>query len=96
MTPDELSGALSAALASAVAFTVGALLPLIAVVLAPAGMRVPVTFVAVVVALALTGSISARFGRAGRGPAVLLLILGGAAAMAITFGIGHLLGATVV
>ncbi|MBX9244250.1 VIT family protein [Actinotalea ferrariae] len=96
LDPDERTNPWHAALASAVAFTVGALLPLIAVVLAPPAVRIPVTFAAVVVALALTGTISARLGRARRLRAVVRLILGGALAMGITFGIGALLGATVV
>ena len=96
LNPDERTNPWHAAIASAVAFTVGALLPLLAVVLAPPAVRIPVTFAAVVVALAATGGISARFGRAHRLRAVVRLIIGGALAMGITFGIGALLGATVV
>ncbi|NCT89365.1 VIT family protein [Cellulomonas sp. APG4] len=96
LDPDERTNPWHAALASAVAFTVGALLPLLAVVLAPPTAREPVTFVAVVVALALTGSISARLGKANRLRAVARLVLGGALAMATTWAIGAALGATVV
>ena len=96
LDPDERTNPWHAALASAIAFTVGALLPLLAVILAPENIRIPVTFVAVVVALALTGSISARFGKARHVRAVVRLIVGGALAMAVTFGIGAVLGATVV
>jgi vacuolar iron transporter family protein len=96
LDPDERTNPWHAAVASAIAFTVGALLPLLAVVLAPPAVRVPVTMVAVVVALALTGSLSARLGRAGRLRAVVRLIVGGALAMGITFGIGALLGQTVL
>ena len=96
LDPDERTNPWHAAVASAIAFTVGALLPLLAVVLAPPNTRIVITFVAVVAALTLTGSISARFGRAHRWRAVGRLILGGALAMGITFGIGALLGATVV
>ncbi|MCU1432776.1 MAG: hypothetical protein JWP95_1881 [Actinotalea sp.] len=96
LDPDERTNPWHAALASAVAFTVGAFLPLLAVVLAPAPVRIPVTFVGVVVALAVTGTVSARLGGAHRLRAVVRLILGGALAMGITFGIGALLGATVV
>ena len=96
LDPDERTNPWHAAIASAIAFTVGAMLPLLAVVLAPPSIRIVVTFVAVVAALAMTGSISARFGRAHRWRAVGRLILGGVLAMGITFGIGALLGATVV
>lgn len=96
LDPHERTNPWHAAIASAVAFTVGALLPLLAVVLAPEGVRIPVTFAAVVLALAITGSVSARLGRARRLRAVIRLILGGALAMGVTFAIGALLGATVV
>jgi VIT1/CCC1 family predicted Fe2+/Mn2+ transporter len=96
LDPHERTNPWHAALASAVAFVVGAALPLVAVVLAPAPSRIPVTFVGVVVALALTGSISARLGRARRLRAVVRLIVGGALAMGVTWAIGSLLGATVV
>jgi VIT1/CCC1 family predicted Fe2+/Mn2+ transporter len=96
LNPHERTNPWHAAIASALAFTVGAMLPLLSVVLAPAGARIVVTFVAVVVALAATGSVSAHLGRAGRWRAVGRLIVGGVLAMGITFGIGALLGATVV
>ena len=44
-------------------------------------------------ALALTGTISARLGGANKSRAVLRVVVGGAIAMAVTFGIGQLLGA---
>ena len=96
LDPNVRTNPWHAALASAVAFTIGAMLPLFAMVLAPEAIRILVTFAAVVVALAATGTVSARFGRAHRLRAVGRLILGGALAMGITFGIGAFLGATVV
>ena len=93
LDPDALTNPWHAAFASAVAFTLGALLPLIAIVLAPAGVRVPATFVVVVLALAITGSVSATFGKASRAKAVARIVLGGALAMVVTFGIGAVLGA---
>ncbi|MDO3647983.1 VIT1/CCC1 transporter family protein [Nocardia mangyaensis] len=90
LDPRELTNPWAAAVSSAVAFTCGALLPLLAIVLPPAEWRVPVTVVAVLLALALTGSVSARLGGSGRGRAVLRVVLGGALAMAITYGIGSL------
>ncbi|GEM35238.1 membrane protein [Nocardia neocaledoniensis NBRC 108232] len=90
LDPDELTNPWAAAGSSAIAFTCGALLPLLAIVLPPAQWRVPVTFVAVLVALALTGSLSARLGGSRRGRAVLRVVVGGALAMAITYAIGTL------
>ena len=63
-----------------------------AILLPPAGIRVPVTFVVVLLALALTGALSAYLGGARRAPAVARLVVGGALAMAVTYGIGQLVG----
>jgi VIT1/CCC1 family predicted Fe2+/Mn2+ transporter len=92
---DDLVNPWHAAISSAVAFTLGALLPLLAILLPPPAWRVPVTFVAVLVALAITGSVSARLGGSHRGRAVLRLVFGGALALAVTWAIGSLLGTTI-
>ena len=91
---EDLTNPWHAAIASALAFTVGAALPLLAVVLASPSSRIVVTFAAVLVALVVTGSVSARLGGARRLRAVTRLVVGGALAMAATFGIGALLGAS--
>ena len=93
--PDELTNPWQAAISSAIAFTVGALLPLLTILLLPAAIRVPVTFVAVLIALALTGLLSARLGGADATRATRRVVIGGALAMAITFAIGHLVGGVV-
>jgi VIT1/CCC1 family predicted Fe2+/Mn2+ transporter len=93
--PNALVNPWAAAAASTAAFTLGALLPLLAIVLPPAPLRVPVTISAVLVALVLTGSISARLGGAKRGRAVARVVAGGALAMAITYAIGALVGASI-
>ncbi|MDZ5143730.1 VIT1/CCC1 transporter family protein [Microbacterium testaceum] len=82
----------SAALASAVAFTIGALLPLATILLAPVEIRVPLTFVAVLMALAITGYVAAVLGGARRGRAVLRTVVGGALALAATYAVGALFG----
>jgi VIT1/CCC1 family predicted Fe2+/Mn2+ transporter len=74
------------------AFTLGALLPLVAILLPPAAARIWVTASAVVVALAFTGWGSARLGQAPVRPAVLRNIAGGMVAMLVTYGIGALVG----
>ncbi|WNI25528.1 VIT family protein [Streptomyces sp. ITFR-16] len=91
--PDELANPWHAAGASFLAFTVGALLPLLAIVLPPLSLRVPVTVLSVLAVLAVTGWWSARLGGAEPGPAVLRNMGGGAVAMAVTYAAGHLLGA---
>ncbi|MFJ8866463.1 VIT family protein [Streptomyces sp. NPDC102473] len=91
--PDELTNPWHAAGASFLAFTVGALLPLLAIVLPPPSARLPVTVLSVLAALALTGWRSARLGGAPAGRAVLRNMTGGAVAMAVTYAAGALLGA---
>ena len=94
LDPDALTSPLQAGAASFVAFTVGALLPLFAIALPPAGIRVGVTFATVLLGLALTGSLSAKLGGAPRHPAIVRVMVGGALAMAITYGIGAIVGST--
>lgn len=60
--PDALTSPWHASVASAVAFTPGALLPLVAILLAPASPVVPVTFFVVLLALVITGTVSASLG----------------------------------
>lgn len=91
--PDSLTNPWHAAGASFLAFTVGALLPLLAMVLPPASSRLVVTVLSVLVALALTGWGSARLGSAAVRPAVLRNMGGGAVAMGVTYAAGTLLGA---
>lgn len=93
--PDDLTNPWQAAFSSAAAFITGALLPLLAILLPPPSARIPVTVVAVLVALAITGSVSARLGGAPRGRAVLRNIVGGGLALAITYAIGLLVGTVV-
>lgn len=93
--PDELANPWHAALASAIAFTLGSAVPLIAILVPPDHLRVPVTFVVVLLALALTGAVSAILGGARKGPATFRVVLGGAIAMAVTYGIGQTVGVAV-
>ncbi len=90
--PHNLTSPWHAAFASMAAFTVGALLPLLAIVLPPVSARVPVTVVAVVLALAGTGVVSARLGEADARRATLRMVAGGTLAMAVTYAIGSLVG----
>ena len=55
-------------------------------------LRMPLTFVTVLIALAITGAVSVRLGSAKVGPAVVRLMVGGGFAMAVTYAIGRLLG----
>ena len=80
-----------AALASGIAFTIGGLLPVLAM-LAPAGIRIPLTFLVVLVALPATGAIGARIGGSRMAPAAIRVLVGGALALTATFLIGNALG----
>ena len=93
--PNELTNPWHAATSSAIAFTIGALLPMLAILLPPPAARIPVTFVGVLIALAVTGWISARLGGADPKRATQRVVIGGALAMAITYGIGRLVGGVV-
>jgi VIT1/CCC1 family predicted Fe2+/Mn2+ transporter len=90
--PDELVSPWHAAWASMIAFVLGGLVPLLAILLTARSVAVPVTAVAVVIALAATGSISAHLGGAGKFRAVARTVGGGLAAMTITYAIGLLVG----
>ncbi|MHC6591228.1 VIT1/CCC1 transporter family protein [Arthrobacter sp. C152] len=83
-----------AAFASAIAFTIGAVLPMLAILLPPPEVRVPLTFAAVLVALALTGALGAWIGGGSKTRAAVRVVVGGALALAATFIIGNLLGAS--
>jgi VIT1/CCC1 family predicted Fe2+/Mn2+ transporter len=77
------------------AFSIGALLPLIAILAAPVALRIPITVAAVLFALVITGAVSARLGGAAKHRAVLRNFVGGGLALAVTYLIGHLVGAAI-
>ena len=93
--PHNLTSPTNASLASFLAFTLGALLPLLAIAFPPTSWRVPVTVFGVVLALAGTGLLAARLGSAPVGRSLLRNVMGGLVAMAVTYGIGTLVGHTV-
>lgn len=78
-----------AAFFSLCSFTLGALVPLAAIMLLPEMWKTSGTFVSVLVALALTGYVSARLGNAPPGWAVLRNVVVGALTMAVTYGVGN-------
>ena len=82
-----------AALASAATFSVGAALPLLAVVLSPAAHRIPIVGASSLVFLALLGALSALTGGAKPLVAAARVTFWGALAMALTAGAGALFGA---
>lgn len=90
--PDDLTNPWHAAFASAGSFFAGAIIPLVAIVVPPVSIRLPVTFAAVLIALAITGTLSAHVGGANKIKATIRVVVGGVFAMLVTYGIGKLVG----
>jgi VIT1/CCC1 family predicted Fe2+/Mn2+ transporter len=92
---EDLTNPWHAAWASAISFTVGGLIPVIAILATPESVRIWATFASVIVALALTGYLSALIGGAPTRRATIRVILGGTVAMVVTYAIGVLFGVTI-
>lgn len=88
----NLTSPRAAALASAAAFSVGALIPILASLLT--WHRIAMIVASVAIGLLATGYLSAHLGDAHRGRAMTRLLVGGLAAMAITYAVGRLLGSS--
>ncbi len=95
LDPDDINSPWQAAIASLLAFTAGGLVPFLAILVAPAVWHIPVTIVAVLVALVVIGTLSAKVGNASKARAITRVVCGGLAAMAITYGVGVLFGTTI-
>lgn len=90
--PTNLTSPWHAAFASMVAFTLGALLPLVAITVPPPALRLPITVSAVLVALGVTGVMSGWLGKSPLARPFWRNVIGGSIAMAVTYGIGSLVG----
>ena len=90
--PDALTNPWQAAFASMVAFTVGALIPLLVVAFVPDAARLVTTVATVALALAGAGALSAKLGYSPRLPAMVRNVSGGLLAMGVTYLIGMLAG----
>lgn len=93
--PHHLTNPWHAGIASALSYTVGGIIPTIAIVLPALSIRVPVTFAAVLIALIITGILSARVSGARVLPTTVRVVIGGIIAMAVTYGIGKLFNVSV-
>jgi VIT1/CCC1 family predicted Fe2+/Mn2+ transporter len=91
---DDVTNPVSAALASMTAFSIGALIPLLTILL-PSPERFYVTAVVVAAVLAVTGYVSAKLGFARVRPAMIRNVVGGVFAMGVTLLVGHLVGGAV-
>lgn len=92
---DEYTNPWVAAAASAVAFVMGAIIPLLAVIIAPDAARVTAVLVAALFTLSITGTVSARFSEGSHIRSVARLVIGGALAFVVTYLLGMLLGTSV-
>jgi vacuolar iron transporter family protein len=94
INPDDLVNPWQATFSSAAAFLAGSLLPMLAIMLPPKNIRIAVTFISTIIALAINGAMSAKFGGAPIKSAVMRVSAGGALAMIVTYAIGRLIGAS--
>lgn len=92
---DDLNNPTQAAIASLISFSIGGLVPLVVVLAVGASFRLIATFIAVLLALIITGYLSATIGGADRKRAIIRVVAGGALAMIVTYGIGALFGTAV-
>ncbi len=90
--PNNLTNPWHAALASSISFLAGALIPMLAILIPPALVRVPFAFGAVILALVITGTVSAKIGQASIVRAVIRVVAGGLLAMIVTYSVGRIFG----
>jgi VIT1/CCC1 family predicted Fe2+/Mn2+ transporter len=95
LDPDDLARPLQAAVVSAISFALGAALPLAVITLSPAHVRGPLTLAAALATLTALGAWSARLGGAPVLRAAFRVVIGGAAAMGLTYALGAWLGAAI-
>lgn len=88
ISPGEYVNPWSAALSSMFSFTCGAVLPLLFIILLPEAIKILGTFIAVLLALMLTGFVSAYLGHAPSKPAIIRNVLVGLITMIITYSVG--------
>lgn len=89
---EEQTSPWHAAWASMIAFTIGALIPLLSIVLTPPSVRLPATIVAVLLALLLTGFTSARLGGGSPLRPMTRNVIVGSLAMGLTYAVGTFVG----
>ena len=89
---EDVANPWSAAIASAVSFVAGAIIPLAAIALSSEKAQTMVTAIDVAFSLVLPGTLSARAGQANKLRAALRVVVWGIGAMAITYAIGLAVG----
>jgi VIT1/CCC1 family predicted Fe2+/Mn2+ transporter len=90
--PDFLTSPRNAGIASLLAFTTGGTIPILTILLTPSSVRIPITFGVAILCLAGTGWVASRIAHAPKGRAIVRNVVGGIVALAVTYGIGALVG----
>lgn len=86
----EYTNPFSAAIASMISFPTGSILPLVSIGLLPKNLRIIGTFIAVIIALSITGYLAAVLGNANRRNGTIRNVVAGVLTMLVTYGIGYL------
>jgi VIT1/CCC1 family predicted Fe2+/Mn2+ transporter len=89
---EALANPMQASIASAAAFSLGAIAPILATLLSPKSTSVWAIVVSSMAFLAVSGAVGAFIGGGHKVVAALRVFLGGGAAMAITALVGHIVG----
>ncbi|WP_326865314.1 VIT family protein [Apilactobacillus kunkeei] len=89
---NQFTSPYAAAIASMISFPTGSILPLVAISLFPANIKVVATFIAVLIALSLTGYAAAMLSNANRLKSTLRNVASGMLTMLVTYLIGLLVG----
>ena len=90
--PAALARPVQAACTSAASFAIFAVIPIVALLIAPATLRIPTIAVLSLLGLAALGAFGGHLGGAALGRGALRVTLGGALAMLVTAAIGRLCG----
>lgn len=89
---NEIINPYAAALASMISFPTGSLLPMLAITIFPEKIKISATFIAVLLALSLTGWGAALLSNADKKHGILRNIISGMVTMAVTYVIGRIIG----
>lgn len=89
---NALANPLQASVVSALSFTMGAVVPILVVLITTAALRIPLVMAITLISLGGLGAVGARLGRAPQRRAALRVLIGGSLALLISLGIGRITG----
>lgn len=88
----EFTNPYAAAVASMISFPIGSILPLVAITLLPEQIKIAATFIAVAIALLVTGYFAAKLGNANPKRGMLRNFISGILTMLVTYAMGYFVG----